>query len=611
VPFPRTVRRLLSAAAGLAAAAALAPGGLLTAASAAASGTPPAPPAAPAPSPAPVPAPAPAPAPANVAASLRACPSATQPGTMACQALISTTAPNGLAGRRPAAPRRDGYGPASLRAAYRLPGGTAGRGQTVAVIGAFRNPHIRSDLAIYRAAWGLPACRRSCFRIVNEDGDSGPLPALAGSTGWAVQAALDLDVVSAICPRCRLLLVEARSASVADLGAAVNAAVAAGAKYVTNGYGGLQSSSGARWDAAYYRHPGIAVTAAAGDLGGRLLYPAASPYVTSVGGTSLTRAAGPRGWAEQAWGQAGGGRGTGAGCATGTAKPSWQTDTGCAGRTGNDVAAVASPATGVAVYDSYDQHGWLEAGGTSVSSAIIAAVYALAGPAQPGSYPASYPWAHAAAAAGPGSGLFDVTAGAVRTCARGYLCAAAAGFDGPTGWGTPDTAAAFAAPPPQPSGCKPAQLLANGGFERQGRRPWVTSPYVVMKAANGVPAHSGKRLAWLAGYGTKITQRISQKVAIPAGCTSATLTFWLQVASTARKAPVADTLTLTAVSPAGQTLGTLARFSNRDAGQGYKQHTVSLTAYLGQTFTLRFTSKERLVGKVTSFFEDGNVLKVS
>ena len=145
MPFPRTARRLLSAATGVAAAAALAPGGLLTAANAAASGTPPASPAAP----------APVPAPANAAASLRACPAATQPGTMACQALISTTAPNGLAGRHPV-PRRDGYGPASLRAAYRLPGGTAGRGQTVAVIGAFRNPRIRSDLAIYREAWGLP-----------------------------------------------------------------------------------------------------------------------------------------------------------------------------------------------------------------------------------------------------------------------------------------------------------------------------------------------------------------------------------------------------------------------------------------------------------------------
>jgi hypothetical protein len=535
---------------------------------------------------------------------------------MACQALISTAAPHGLAGRRPARPRHDGYGPASLRAAYRLPGGTAGRGQTVAVIGAFRNPHIRSDLAVYREAWGLPACRRTCFRIINAYGKPRPLPALAGSTGWGVQAALDLDVVSAICPRCHLLLVEARSASVSDLGAAVNAAVAAGAKYITNGYGGLQTTSDADSDTAYYKHAGVAVTAAAGDLGGRLLYPAASPWVTSVGGTSLTQAAGPRGWAEQAWGQADGGRGSGSGCATGTAKPSWQTDTGCAGRTGNDVAADASPATGVAVYDSYDQHGWLEAGGTSVSSAIIAAVYALAGPPQPGTYPASYPWAHAAAgtgaAGGAGSGLFDVAAGAVRTCVRGYLCTAAAGFDGPTGWGTPDTAAAFAAPPPpQPSGCKPGQLLANGGFERHGRKPWVTSPYVVMKAANGVPAHSGKRLAWLAGYGTKITQRISQQVVIPAGCASATLTFWLQVSSTARKAPVADTLTLTAVTPAGRTLDTLATFSNRDAGHGYQKHSVSLTAYLGQTIALRFTSREHLVGKVTSFFEDGNVLKVS
>ena len=213
--------------------------------------------------------------------------------------------------------------------------------------------------------------------------------------------------------------------------------------------------------------------------------------------------------------------------------------------------------------------GLLTAAPAAGSGPSQAAASLRAGPPQPGSYPASYPWAHAA------GGLFDVTAGAVRTCVRGYLCTATAGFDGPTGWGIPDTAAAFTAPPPQPSGCKPAQLLANGGFERRGKKPWVTSPYVVMKAANGVPAHSGKRLAWLAGYGTKITQRIAQQVTIRAGCTSATLTFWLQVSSTARKARAAGTLTLQAVSPAGHALATLATFSNRDAAKLQAAHGVT------------------------------------
>jgi hypothetical protein len=126
-----------------------------------------------------------------------------------------------------------------------------------------------------------------------------------------------------------------------------------------------------------------------------------------------------------------------------------------------------------------------------------------------------------------------------------------------------------------------------------------------------VPAHSGKRLAWLGGYGTKITQQISQLVTLPAGCTNATLTFWLRVASSARKARPSDTLTLYATTPAGHILAKLARFSNNDAGQGYQQHSVSLTPYTGQTIALTLTSRERLIGKVTSFFEDGNVLKVS
>jgi hypothetical protein len=239
-------------------------------------------------------------------------------------------------------------------------------------------------------------------------------------------------MVSAICPLCHILLVEANSASYADLGTAVNSAVALGALFVSNSYGGGDSSSDSTYDADYYNHPGVAITASAGDDGYGVEYPAASQYVTAVGGTSLTTASNSRGWSETVW------SGSGSGCSAYEAKPSWQTDSGCSHRTDNDVAADANPGTGAAVYDSYDQGGWVEVGGTSEAAAIIAATYALAGRAASGAYPAEFLYDH------PGD-LNDITSGDDGTCSVSYLCTARTGYDGPTGLGTPDGTGAFQA----------------------------------------------------------------------------------------------------------------------------------------------------------------------
>ena len=304
------------------------------------------------------------------------------------------------------------------------------------MVDAFDDPTAESDLATYRADWGLPPCGTGCFEKVNQNGQASPLPAASGSSGWATEESLDLDMVSAICPNCDILLVEANSADITDLGAGVNAAVSLGAGYVSNSYGEGESSSDPTYDAEFFNHPGVAVTVSAGDNGYGVSYPAASPHVTAVGGTSLTPAFSSRGWTETVWGSAAGGEGTGSGCSAEEAKPSWQTDAGCADRTDNDVAAVADPNTGVAVYDTYDQGGWLEVGGTSASSPIIASVFALAGPPAADTYPSSYLYQHT-------SGLFDITSGADGTCSPAYLCTAEAGYDGPTGWGTPDGTAAF------------------------------------------------------------------------------------------------------------------------------------------------------------------------
>ena len=368
----------------------------------------------------------------------RACAATKVPGRDACMVLIRTNIQHrSQSSLGPdAAPVGDGYGPSSLQSAYVLPSSTAGSGQTVAVVDAMDDPDAASDLATYRSDWGLPACGTGCFSKVNQNGATSPLPAAAGSSGWDVEESLDIDMVSAICPLCHIILVEANSATTANLGTGVNSAVSLGASYVSNSYGGSESSSDNSYDTSYYNHPGKAIVASAGDDGYGVSYPAASADVVSVGGTSLSTASNSRGWTETVWGSSAGGEGTGSGCSADSSKPSWQTDTGCTRRTDNDVAAVADPNTGLAVYDTYSEGGWLEVGGTSASSPIVASVYALAGTPASGTYPGSYIYKHT-------SNLFDVTSGADGSCSPAYLCTGEVGYDGPTGWGTPDGTTAF------------------------------------------------------------------------------------------------------------------------------------------------------------------------
>jgi len=176
----------------------------------------------------------------------------------------------------------------------------------------------------------------------------------------------------------------------------------------------------------------VAITVSSGDNGYGVEFPAASRYVTAVGGTTLVRDSSSRGWGETVW------PGAGSGCSAYVPKPAWQTDTGCARRTVADVSADADPNTGVAVYDTFRSSGWLVFGGTSVSAPIVAGVYALAGNASTITH-GSYPYTHAVYPVT----LNDVTQGSNGSCGGSYLCTAAAGYDGPTGLGTPQTTAAF------------------------------------------------------------------------------------------------------------------------------------------------------------------------
>ncbi|MEV5434873.1 S53 family peptidase [Streptomyces sp. NPDC052682] len=333
-----------------------------------------------------------------------------------------------------------GYGPADLQNAYGLTSAAAtnGAGRTLAIVDAYDDPHAEADLAAYRSHYGLPSCTTAngCFKKVGQTGSTTSLP--AADSGWSQEISLDLDMASAVCPQCHILLVEASSASMTNLGTAVNEAVKLGARYVSNSYGGSESSSDTTYDSAYFDHPGVAITVSAGDSGYGAEYPAASRYVTSVGGTSLTTASTSRGWSESVW-KTSNSEGTGSGCSRYDAKPAWQTDTGCTRRMIADVSAVADPATGVAVYDSYGvTPGWYTFGGTSASAPIIAAVYALAGTPSSGSYPARFPYAAAGTPA-----LNDVTTGSNGNCSTSYFCTARPGYDGPTGWGTPQGLGAF------------------------------------------------------------------------------------------------------------------------------------------------------------------------
>jgi subtilase family serine protease len=318
-----------------------------------------------------------------------------------------------------------GYGPTDIRSAYGLTSASSG-GKTVAIVDAYDAPTAEADLGVYRKQFGLPACTTAngCFRKVNQTGGSS---APRTNAGWAQEISLDLDMVSAACPDCRILLVEASSASFADLATGVNTAARLGASAISNSYGGSDQAPLSAYD-----HPGIAITASTGDAGYEVESPASFPTVIAVGGTSLTRTA--SGYTEKAW------SGAGSGCSSINPRPSYQTGaTSCAGKANADVSAVADPATGVAVYDSYAYQGtkgWMVFGGTSASAPIVAGVYAMGSAVGTTPYPAARTWANTAA-------LNDVTTGANGTCTTAVWCTAGTGWDGPTGLGTPKGTGAF------------------------------------------------------------------------------------------------------------------------------------------------------------------------
>ncbi|GAC1566802.1 MAG: peptidase S8 [Vulcanimicrobiaceae bacterium] len=370
---------------------------------------------------------------------------AAAPGEASCHAIIRTDTG---AGRSPqpgsgttAVPA--GYGPKELQGAYGLTTAPTTT-NTIAIVDAYDDPNLENDLNVYRTTFGLASCTSAsgCFTKVNQNGVVGSYPRSSGS--WAQETSLDVDMASANCPACKILVVEANSPTLANLAAAVDTAARLGASAISNSYGGAESASEGTY-AASYTHAGIAITASSGDSGYGAQSPASYGTVIATGGTSLT-VSGTNRVSETVW------SGAGSGCSAYEKQPTWQAavlpnPSGCTTRVIADVAYDADPNTGVAVYDSFayrGQSGWLVFGGTSVASPAIAAIYARAGDAtKPNANSTTYPASYTYARVAYGTNLNDVTSGSNGTCSVNYLCNGGPNFDGPTGLGTPIGLTAF------------------------------------------------------------------------------------------------------------------------------------------------------------------------
>ena len=384
-------------------------------------------------------------------------------GVASCDAHVRTLS-DGVTPAAGHTPDPNAKTPAQLRAAYNLNPAiaamtAAGLTPTVAVVDAYDNHWAQRNLDAYRKRFSIPTCvgtgygAAGCLTIVNQTGATAPLPVY--NYDWAGESDIDIQMVSAVCPMCRILLIEASTNNISDLSKGVQyGASRSDVVAISNSYSAKEWSGQRNYEVAYTA-PGKAVVASSGDNGFGPRYPASSAKTVAVGGTSLyADSTTTRGWRESAW------TGGGSGCSTITLKQSWQqpfiSNASCKKRALTDVSAVADPYTGVAVYDLQDGdvYEWWTYGGTSVAAPIIASTYALArepSQSQPAATDdlAAYPYQRADR--WTANRLNDVTTGKNKSSCGGatknYLCVSGPGYDGPTGLGTPNGVTAFAKPP--------------------------------------------------------------------------------------------------------------------------------------------------------------------
>ncbi|MFI6847180.1 protease pro-enzyme activation domain-containing protein [Kitasatospora sp. NBC_00085] len=513
----------------------------------------------------------------------------------------------------PAAPNAttaapSGFGPGQYDGAYNLDKtGADGTGVTVA-LWEF-DGYSANNLKTYDSQYGLTGPAVSTVSVDGANYDSKP-----GEGQGEVE--LDSEIVRGVAPKATQLVYEAPNSDQGEIDMAAKIVADNRVSVISISWGSCEpdttASSMTAVDNSFKQAAaqGISIFSASGDDGSRdctrstsgssvkaVDFPASSPHQTGVGGTNL-KVSGSAYSSESAWSTAGGG------VSTVFPKPSWQTGTGVTGtmRTVPDVSSNADPASGFAIYTA---GGWQVYGGTSAAAPLWSGYAAqfnqkAKAAGQPVLGEASPKLYAVANSSSYGTTFHDVTTG------KNQDFSTKAGYDQVTGWGSPiadalNTALLGTTPPPS-GGCTATQLIGNGGFETGTAAPWTASSGVV-DSSTGEAAHSGSWKAWLDGYGSSHTDTLSQTVSIPAGC-KATLSFWVHIDTAETGTTAYDKLTV----QAGST--TLTTLSNANAAAGFVQKSFDLSAFAGQTVTVKFTGTEDTSLK-TSFVLDDAALSVS
>src|SRR5271170_149985 len=344
------------------------------------------------------------------------------------------------AGASLSTPPTTAFTPSQIRHAYGFDLVTnQGAGQTIALVDAYDDANAANDLSVFSKQFNLPACTTSngCFRQLYS---SGRKP--QANANWAVEIALDVEWAHAIAPQAKILLVEAPSNNLSDLLSAVDFAVRNGASVVSMSWTSSEVSSERNLD-NHFVATGVTFLAASGDSGAGVNYPAASPDVIAVGGTSLVLDRSGNYSSETAW------SGSGGGLSKYEYEPISQAQFPIANdihgtRGVPDVSYNANPGTGYAIYDSIGvsgYSGWFQVGGTSAASPQWAALVAIANSqraaARKANLSATGTSVYAVGKASLGTNFHAVTTGTNGSC--GTLCDALAGYDYVTGLGTPQS----------------------------------------------------------------------------------------------------------------------------------------------------------------------------